>query len=68
MCYSIGRPRGIGPRGNAASSAAISAALSARSPAAALSAVLARSAIAAPLTRVVGEIRHVENFALDQVD
>jgi adenylate cyclase len=35
--------------------------------AAALSAVLARSAIAAPLTRVVGEIRHVENFALDQV-
>src|SRR5215471_2461031 len=35
--------------------------------AAALSAVLARSVIAAPLTRVVGEIRHVENFALDQV-
>ena len=35
--------------------------------AAALSAVLARSLIAAPLTRVVGEIRHVENFALDQV-
>src|SRR6516165_9128251 len=35
--------------------------------AAALSAVLARSAIAAPLTRVVDEIRHVENFALDQV-
>jgi adenylate cyclase len=35
--------------------------------AAALSAVLARSLIAAPLTRVVGEIRHVENFALDRV-
>lgn len=35
--------------------------------AAALSAMLARSVIAAPLTRVVGEIRHVENFALDQV-
>ena len=35
--------------------------------AAALSAVLARSMIAAPLTRVVGEIRHVEAFALDQV-
>ncbi len=35
--------------------------------AAGLSAVLARSLIAAPLTRVVGEIRHVENFALDQV-
>jgi adenylate cyclase len=35
--------------------------------AAALSAALARSVIAAPLTRVVGEIRHVENFALDQV-
>jgi adenylate cyclase len=35
--------------------------------AAALSAVLARLVIAAPLTRVVGEIRHVENFALDQV-
>jgi adenylate cyclase len=35
--------------------------------AAALSAVLARSVIAAPLTRVVGEIRHVENFALDRV-
>jgi adenylate cyclase len=32
-----------------------------------LSAVLARSVIAAPLTRVVGEIRHVETFALDQV-
>ncbi|MBV8923353.1 adenylate/guanylate cyclase domain-containing protein [Bradyrhizobium sp.] len=31
------------------------------------SAVLARSVIAAPLTRVVGEIRHVETFALDQV-
>ena len=35
--------------------------------AAALSAMLARSVIAAPLTRVVGEIRHVENFALDRV-
>ncbi len=35
--------------------------------AAALSAVLARSMIAAPLTRVVGEIRHVEAFALDEV-
>jgi adenylate cyclase len=35
--------------------------------AAALSAALARSVIAAPLTRVVGEIRHVENFALDRV-
>ena len=35
--------------------------------AAALSAMLARSAIAAPLSRVVGEIRHVETFALDQV-
>jgi adenylate cyclase len=35
--------------------------------AAALSAVLARSVIAAPLTRVVGEIRHIETFALDQV-
>jgi adenylate cyclase len=35
--------------------------------AAALSAVLARSLIATPLTRVVGEIRHVENFALDEV-
>ncbi len=35
--------------------------------AAALSAVLARTVIAAPLTRVVGEIRHVKNFALDQV-
>ena len=35
--------------------------------AAALSAVLARSMIAAPLTRVVGEIRHVEAFALEQV-
>ncbi|QPF90376.1 adenylate/guanylate cyclase domain-containing protein [Bradyrhizobium commune] len=31
------------------------------------SAMLARSVIAAPLTRVVGEIRHVENFALEQV-
>ncbi|HTO63483.1 MAG TPA: adenylate/guanylate cyclase domain-containing protein [Bradyrhizobium sp.] len=35
--------------------------------AALLSALLARSVIAAPLTRVVGEIRHVESFALDQV-
>jgi adenylate cyclase len=35
--------------------------------AAALSAMLARSVIAAPLTRVVGELRHVENFALEQV-
>ena len=35
--------------------------------AAALSAVLARLVIAAPLSRVVGEIRHVEAFALDQV-
>lgn len=35
--------------------------------AAALSAVLARSLIATPLTRVVGEIRHVEAFALDEV-
>ena len=35
--------------------------------AAALSAVLARSVIAAPLLRVVGEIRHVETFALDRV-
>jgi adenylate cyclase len=35
--------------------------------AALLSAVLARSLIAAPLTRVVGEIRHVEAFALEQV-
>ena len=35
--------------------------------AALLSAMLARSAIAAPLARVVGEIRHVETFALDQV-
>ena len=32
-----------------------------------LSAMLARSVIAAPLARVVGEIRHVESFALDQV-
>jgi adenylate cyclase len=31
------------------------------------SAVLARSVIAAPLSRVVGELRHVENFALEQV-
>ena len=35
--------------------------------AALFSAMLARSVIAAPLTRVVGEIRHVESFALDQV-
>ena len=35
--------------------------------AALLSAILARSVIAAPLARVVGEIRHVENFALEQV-
>ena len=35
--------------------------------AALLSAKLARSVIAAPLARVVGEIRHVESFALDQV-
>ena len=35
--------------------------------AALLSARLARSVIAAPLARVVGEIRHVESFALDQV-
>jgi adenylate cyclase len=35
--------------------------------AAALSAALARAMIAAPLTRVVGEIRHVETFALEQV-
>ncbi|MCC8939306.1 adenylate/guanylate cyclase domain-containing protein [Bradyrhizobium sp. Arg68] len=35
--------------------------------AALLSAMLARSVIAAPLARVVGELRHVENFALDQV-
>ena len=35
--------------------------------AALLSAGLARSVIVAPLTRVVGEIRHVETFALDQV-
>jgi adenylate cyclase len=35
--------------------------------AAAMSAVLARSLIAAPLTRVVAEIRHVEAFALEQV-
>jgi adenylate cyclase len=35
--------------------------------AALLSAMLARSIIAAPLARVVGEIRHVETFALDQV-
>src|ERR1700752_2983358 len=35
--------------------------------AALLSAMLARSVIAAPLARVVGEIRHVESFSLDQV-
>ena len=35
--------------------------------AALLSAVLARFAIAGPLTRVVGEIRHIERFALDEV-
>jgi adenylate cyclase len=35
--------------------------------AALLSAMLVRSVIAAPLARVVGEIRHVENFALDKV-
>src|SRR6202008_4267798 len=35
--------------------------------AALLSAMLVRSVIAAPLARVVGEIRHVESFALDQV-
>ena len=35
--------------------------------AALLSAMLARAVIAAPLARVVGEIRHVESFALDQV-
>jgi adenylate cyclase len=35
--------------------------------AALLSAVLARSVIATPLARVVGEIRHVENFALEEV-
>jgi adenylate cyclase len=35
--------------------------------AALLSAMLARSVIAEPLARVVGEIRHVESFALDQV-
>jgi adenylate cyclase len=35
--------------------------------AALLSAMLARALIAAPLARVVGEIRHVESFALDQV-
>jgi adenylate cyclase len=35
--------------------------------AALLSALLARSVIAAPLARVVGEIRHVESFALEQV-
>ena len=35
--------------------------------AALISANLARALIAAPLARVVGEIRHVESFALDQV-
>jgi len=35
--------------------------------AALLSAMLARSVIAAPLARVVGEIRHVESFSLDKV-
>jgi adenylate cyclase len=35
--------------------------------AALLSAMLARLVIAAPLARVVGEIRHVENFELDRV-
>jgi adenylate cyclase len=35
--------------------------------AALLSARLARSVIATPLARVVGEIRHVENFALEEV-
>jgi len=35
--------------------------------AASLSALLARSMIAGPLARVVGELRHVETFALDQV-
>jgi len=35
--------------------------------AALLSAMLARSVIARPLARVVGEIRHVENFALEEV-
>jgi adenylate cyclase len=35
--------------------------------AALLSAMLVRTVIAAPLARVVGEIRHVESFALDKV-
>src|SRR4029077_6969837 len=35
--------------------------------AALVSAMLARRVIAVPLARVVGEIRHVENFALDRV-
>jgi adenylate cyclase len=35
--------------------------------AAPVSVMLARSVIAAPLARVVGEIRHVENFALEEV-
>jgi adenylate cyclase len=35
--------------------------------AALLSAMLVRSVIAVPLARVVGEIRHVESFALDKV-
>src|SRR5436189_721013 len=38
VAYSIGRPRGFGPRGNALSSAATSAVLSVRSPANAFSA------------------------------
>ena len=37
-CYSIGKPRGFGPRGKARSSADISSAFSTSSPAAALSA------------------------------
>ncbi|WFU41336.1 adenylate/guanylate cyclase domain-containing protein [Bradyrhizobium sp. CB82] len=35
--------------------------------AALLSALLARTVVAAPLARVVGELRHVESFALEQV-
>src|SRR5258707_13384732 len=35
--------------------------------AALLSAMLARSVIATPIARVVGEIRHVENLALEEV-
>ena len=38
VCYSIGRLRGFGPRGNALSSAPISLSLSFKSPAAAFSA------------------------------